>query len=389
MPVINTKTKEEIIARIINALEQNAGISATSPGSIARAFADAFGTEMFFLHESFKEAVSQTSISTAYGRSLDLIGELYNVVRKTISEPLALERSTANIEFVLDTPYSSDIVIPKDTIVYNDVGSYSSTQYYYKLAQNVTILAGVSKAYGIVQPNFESNEYVASIGSLTRHNFVSPPGVIIYCSNPKEVYPVLNAESDDNYRRRIMSAVKINSTSSTEAVRFTALSVKGVRDVRIREASFGLGSCEVIIIPEVAGNVGIIPSLVAGAIEQVRPIGIRMSMAIATPIEYSVNATITLPYGTAENLRVGIENQAAIFVKRYLNSLTVGDTASIQEVERQIRIASDLIRSVNVTNASAAGVNVNKKDFRPSGEKQYIVSGEINISSVIIGLSNY
>jgi hypothetical protein len=168
-----------------------------------------------------------------------------------------------------------------------------------------------------------------------------------------------------------------------------ALSIKGVRDVRIREASFGLGSCEVVIIPEVAGNVGIIPSLVAGAIEQVRPIGIRMSMAIATPIEYSVNATITLPYGTAENLRVGIENQAAIFVKRYLNSLTVGDTASIQEVERQIRIASDLIRSVNVTNASASGVNVNKKDFRPSGEKQYIVSGEINISSVIIGLSNY
>lgn len=389
MPVVSTKTKEEIISRIINALEQNAEISATSPGSIARAFADAFGTEMFYLHEAFKEAVSQTSISTAYGRSLDLIGELYNVTRKTISEPLAYERSTANIEFVLSSPHSSDIVIPKDTIVYNDVGSYSSTQYYYKLTQNVTILAGVTKAYGIVQPNFQSNDYVASIGSLTRHNFVSPPGIIVYCSNPKEVYPVLNAESDDNYRRRIISAVKINSTSSTEAVRFTALSVNGVRDVRIREASFGLGSCEVIIIPEVAGNIGIIPSLVAAAIEQVRPIGVRMSVAVATPIEYSINATITLPYGTAENLRVGIENQAAVFVKRYLNSLTVGDTASIQEVERQIRVSSDLIRAINITNASAGGINVNKKDFRPSSEKQYIVSGEINISSVIIGLSNY
>ena len=389
MPVINTKSKEELISRIINALEQNAGISATSPGSIARAFADAFGTEMFYLNESFKEAVSQTSISTAYGRSLDLIGELYNVTRKTISEPLAYERSTANIEFVLGSPHSSDIVIPKDTIIYNDVGSYSSTQYYYKLAQNVTILAGVSKAYGIVQPNFQSNDYVASIGSLTRHNFVTPPGVIVYCSNPKEVYPVLNAEGDDNYRRRIISAVKINSTSSTESIRFSALSVNGVRDIRIREASFGLGSCEIVIIPEVAGNVGIIPSLVAAAIEQVRPIGIRMSIAIAAPVEYSVNATITLPYGTSDNMRAGIENQAAIFVKRYLNSLTVGDTASIQEVERQIKISSDLIRNINVTSASASGINVNKKDFRPSGEKQYIVSGEINISSVIIGLSNY
>ena len=61
----------------------------------------------------------------------------------------------------------------------------------------------------------------------------------------------------------------------------------------------------------------------------------------------------------------------------------------MQEVERQIRISSDLVRSINVTSASAGGINVNKKDFRPSGEKQYIVSGEINISSVIIGLSNY
>ena len=76
MPTINTKTKEEIIVRILNALEQNANITATSPGSVARAFADAFGTEMFYLYESFKEAVSQTSLSTASGRGLDLIGEM-------------------------------------------------------------------------------------------------------------------------------------------------------------------------------------------------------------------------------------------------------------------------------------------------------------------------
>jgi uncharacterized phage protein gp47/JayE len=389
MPAINTSTREEITSRIITALEQNAGITSTSPGSVARAFADAFGTEMFYLHESFKEAVSQSSLSTAYGRSLDLIGDLYNVKRKTLSEELTYERSTANIEFILNSPYVSDLIIPKGTIIYNDVSSYSSSQYYYKLSQNVTIIAGVTKAYGIIEPNFQSNDYVASIGSLTRHNFITPPGVILFCSNPKEVYPVRNAEGDDNYRRRILSAVKINSTSSTEALRFTALAVNGVRDIRIREASFGLGSCEVIIIPEVPGKINQIPAVVGAAIEQVRPIGIRVSIAVAEPVEVAVEATLTLPYGTSENLRIGIQNQASIFVKRYLNSLTIGDTASIQEIERQIRISSDLIRSVNITGTSARGVNVNKKDFRPSGEKQYIVSGEITISSVIIGLSNY
>lgn len=389
MPTVSTRTREEIVARILTALEQNAGITATSPGSVARAFADAFGTEMFYLHEAFKEAVNQASLSTAYGRSLDLIGELYNVRRKTLSQQLTYERSTANIEFVLSAPHISDIVIPKGTLIYNDVGSYSSLQYYYKLTANVTILAGVTKAYGIVEPNFESNDYVASIGTLTRHNYIAPPGVLVFCSNPKEVYPVQNSESDDNYRRRIISAVKINSTSSTESLRFSALSINGVKDIRIREASFGLGSCEIIVVPEVANNDSRIPTLVAAAIEPVRPIGIRTTVSVAQPVAVSVDAVISLPYGTSDNLRAGIQNQASIFVKRYLNSLTLGDSASLQEIERQIRVSSDLIRSVNITSMTANGVNVNKKDFKPSSEKQYVASGEVGISSVILGVSNY
>jgi uncharacterized phage protein gp47/JayE len=389
MPTINTKTKEEIIVRILNALEQNANITATSPGSIARAFADAFGTEMFYLYESFKEAISQTSLSTASGRGLDLIGEMYNVKRKTLSDQLVYERTTANIEFILDKPYTSDIIIPKDTLVYNDVGSYNSTQYSYKVVNSITILAGATKAYGMVSPNFQSNDHVASVGSLTRHNFITPPGVIIFCSNPKEVYPVINSESDDNYRRRILSAVKVSATGTVEALRFAALAVNGVRDIRIREASYGLGSCEIILVPEVPGRIGNLPSLVNAAVSQIRPLGIRMNVSVANAVPVSINATITLPFGTAQNLRTGIQNQASIFVKRYLNSLTIGDTMSIQEVERQIRISSDLIRSINVTTITAQGTPINRKDFRPQTERDYIVSGDISINSVIIGVSNY
>jgi uncharacterized phage protein gp47/JayE len=389
MPTINTKTKEEIVSRILTALEKNANISATSPGSIARAFAESFGTEMFYLYESFKEAINQTNLSTASGRSLDLIGELYNVQRKTISDQLVFDRSTANIEFFLDIPSSGDVIIPKGTLVYNDVASFSSSQYSYILAGDVIILSGMTKGYGAVQPNFQSNDYVASVGSLTRHNYISPPGSLVFCSNPKEIYPVLNSESDDNYRRRIISSVKINATGTAEALRFAALSVKGVKDIRVREASYGLGSCDLIIVPEVAGNIGVIPQTVTNAVAAIRPIGIRMNVTMAEPIDYSLDAVITLPYGTAENLRVGVQNQATIFVKRYLNSLTIGDSVSIQELESRIRTSSDLVRAVNITSASARGVNVNRKDFRPLSERQYIVAGNISISSVIIGVSNY
>lgn len=389
MPVVNSRTKDEIVVRIINGLEKNANITATSPGSIARAFADAFGTEIFYLYESFKEAINQSNLSTASGRSLDLIGELYNVRRKTISDQLVYDRATANIEFYLDKPYTNDIIIPKGTIVYNDVTSYASVQYSYKLAGDVVILAGVSRAYGIVEPNFESNDYVASVGSLVKHNYISPPGVFVFCNNPKEVYPVLNAESDDNYRRRIIATVRINATGTSEALRFAALSIKGVKDVRIREASYGLGSCDVIVVPEVASNIKNLTASVASAIAPIRPIGIRFNVTIAEPIDYSIQATINLPYGTQTNLRTGVENQASVFVKRYLNSLTIGDTVSMQEIENRIKQSSDLVKGVTITSASANGINVNRKDFKPSSERQYIVAGNIGISSVIIGLSNY
>lgn len=389
MPTVNSKTKDEIIVRILDALEQNANITATSPGSVARGFADAFGTEIFYLYESFREAVNQSSLSTASGRSLDLIGELYNVRRKVLSDQLTYERSTANIEFFISTPYQSAVLIPKGTLVYNDVGSFTSTQYSYKVAQDIVILQGSTKAYGIVEPNFQSNDYVASVGSLTKHNFIPPPGILVFCNNPKEIYPILNSESDDNYRRRILSAIKVNTNGTLESIRFAALSVNGVRDIRIREATYGLGSCEVIVVPEVPGRLGNIPSLVTQAISNVRPLGIKMNVTVADPVAVAVNATISLPFGTAENLQRGIENQAAVFVKRYLNSFSIGDTVSVQEIERQIKISSDIIRSVNITSLMAGGASINRKEFRPPSERQYPVSGAININSVIIGVSNY
>lgn len=389
MPTINTRTKDEIVVRILNSLEQNANITSTSPGSIARAFADAFGTEMYYLYESFREAVNQTSLSTASGRGLDLIGELYNVRRRVLSDELTYERSTANIEFFLTQPHTADIVIPKGTLVFNDVGSFNSVQYSYKVFQDVLILTGAKKAYGIVEPNFESNEFVASIGTLTRHNYIPPPGVILYCSNPKEIYPVRNAESDDNYRRRILSATRANAVGSIESMRFAALSVSGVRDIRVREASYGLGSCEIIVIPEVSGRIGSIPNAVQAAVANVRPIGVRLNVRVAEPVQYSVAATIMLPYGTGQTLRVGIERQAEVFVKRYLNSFTIGDQVSIQQIEAEIKKSSDFIKSVNITTVNADGYNVGRKDFKPTGEAEYIVAGNVRVSSGIIGLSNY
>lgn len=389
MPVYGQKEQSEIVVEILDSLQRNAGISAIYPGSIARAFAEAIGTEIAQLYSSLSFSLRQSSLATANGMNLDMIGQLYGVTRKTISDASAVERQSFNIQFSLDKSYSNDIIIPKGTYVYTNVDNFSVRQYRFKLNGEVAISAGTTRAYGLVVPDFTDNSYTASINSLTKHNFIAPPGVVVYCTNPKEVYAIANAESDDNYRRRIVSAIKTQATGSVESVRFATLAVPGVRDVRIRESSFGVGSCDIIIIPEGGSNLKQIPELVYNSIISVKPVGVRFNVRLAEKLAINVAANITLPSGTSEGIALGVRNQASLFVKRYLNSLSVGDTVSIGEIERYIRNSSDLVRQVTITGFNVDGREIPLQDFTPSDHKVYPTAGSVAIYSVIMGQSNY
>lgn len=387
--IYGTKDKSQIVNSILNSLQQNAGIAAVQPGSVARAFADAMGSEIADLYSSLSFTLRQGGLSTASGRNLDLIGDLYNIRRKDISDNAAAERQSYNIEFYIQTPYSVDIVIPKGTIIYTNVDNFTTKQFKFKLNGAVTIAASTTRAYGLVIPDFTDNTYTAPIGSLTRHNFISPPGVVVYCNNPKEVYAIINSESDDNYRSRIIAALKTRTVGTVEAVRFAALSIKGVRDVRLRESSYGLGSCDVIIIPESTAEIKMMPEAVYSTIINVKPVGVRFNIRIAEKVSINLSATITLSSSVSESMAAGIRNQAALFVRRYLNSLTVGSSVSLNEIERQIRLSSDYIKFVTINSFNADGKDIPLKDFIANSDKIYPVAGSVSINSDIMGVNNY
>lgn len=389
MAIYGVKTKSDILVSVLNSLEKNAGVSAVYPGSIARAFAEAFSSEVSDLYESLKYSINQNNLSTASGRNLDLIGSLYGIPRKSLSTAATQDRQSYNIQFALAKPHSGDVTIPKGTLVYTDVSEFMTRQYSYKLADAVIIPAGSTRAYGRVESNFTDNSHVAAVNSLTKHNFIAPPTVMVFCSNPKEVYSNVNSESDGNYRRRIIGSLKSRTVGTSESVRLAALSVKGVRDVRIREASFGIGSCDIIVIPEASTNLKALPDAVLVAVSQVKPVGVRFNIRIAEKIYINLGATITIPAGNSSTVITGIRRQAELFIGRYLNSLTVGDTVSLSEIERQIRLSSDIIRGVSISTFAADGVELALEDFMLNSVTKYAVAGNINVNAVIIGSSTY
>jgi uncharacterized phage protein gp47/JayE len=389
MPVVYTKTKTEILGRMLQSLEKNAGITATYPGSIARAFAESVAVEVGDLYDALKFAVNQTSIATASGRSLDLIGELYGVKRSTITQEAEQERMSYNIEFYISSPTSSDIVVPQDTVVFNDVTEFAERQYQYRLTASVTIVAGTTRVFGRVQPSFTSQDYTAAKNTLTKHNFVSTDGTIVYCSNPKEVYSMSGMEGDDNYRRRISMSIKERSYGTTESLRLNALAVPGVRDIRIRESSYGLGSCDIIVVPESQTIDPLFVQTLSDNLSGRKPVGIKLNIRIAERVPISLVASIVLPQGLSATAVSAIEGQANTFIKKYLNSFTIGSTMSFSDLESAIRSSSDFIKSVNILSVTARGQEVPKGSFRLNSEREYMIAGTTSIFSVIMSSQGY
>ena len=85
----------------------------------------------------------------------------------------------------------------------------------------------------------------------------------------------------------------------------------------------------------------------------------------------------------------GIKNQASLFIRRYLNSLTIGDPVSISEIERQVYLSSDAIKKVQINTFDANGQDLQLRDFTPTNDKIYPVAGNVVIYTAIMGQSNY
>jgi uncharacterized phage protein gp47/JayE len=389
MPIVHSKTKTEILGKMLLSLERNAGITAVYPGSIARAFAEAVSVEIGDLYEALKFAVDQTSIATASGRSLDLIGELYGVRRRAISPELEQERSSYNIEFYISSPSSTDITIPQDTLVFNDVTEFSSRQYQYRLQDSVMIVAGTTRAFGRIAPAFTSQDFTAAKNTLTKHSFNSPEGTVVFCNNTKDIHAMSGMESDENYRRRISFSIKEKSYGTAESLRLNALAIPGVRDVRIRESSYGMGSCDVIVVPEGQAISASFVQTVLDNLSPKKPVGIRLNIRIAERVPVNIAVNMVLPQGLSSAAVSSIENQASIFLKRYLNSFTIGSSISITDLESQIRFSSDLIRSVNVLSATVKGQELPKGSFTLNTEREYMIAGTVSLFSVIMSSTGY
>lgn len=374
------KNKTEILREALAKLEGMTPVKSTGPGSVARAFTEAISVELGDAYDAFDYSLNQSLLSTASGASLDMIGGMYNVRRKTVSELASVDKKVGAFYFYLDSPAGSDVNIPIGTKVYTQVDTFIGRQLSYETTAPTVIRAGRVRAWTSLKPSFSTAEYTAAANTLTIHDCPNPLGVVIRCTNPKSIAPQLGLEDDDNYRVRIQKQIRVASSGTLEAVRFAGLSAQGVRDIRIRQRVYGMGVFEAMIVPEEANLGQAAYSDAATLMSNVAPVGVRMW--VTRPVFRPMDISASLVLDTRQDNIEQVTRQVRVALMRYLNTLLPGDPVVYNRVISAIMDVSPVIQDVMVTRWAPNGVESVRRNYTPQDDEM-VIPGNLTIDIAI------
>lgn len=371
------KTSDEILRQALAKLTKTTDITATAPGSVARALTEMLASDLGDFFSILDFNMKQSVLSTATGRSLDMWGSLYNVKRKTLANLIATSEIIGAFYFYVDTPAPQAITIPRGTRVYTDDTSSLGRQFVYATTEDVTIGAGRLRAYAPIVNLFSDTVFTAGKGTLTNHAFDGPNGIVVKCTNPKAIAAQRGSESDEDYRTRLIAETRRQAGGTAYSLRFSALAVPGVRDVIIREATMGLGSVEVVVNSEDYAQSAYVTDAVRVAVSQVRPPGVRIQVRQPDLVRLDVTAAITMKRLTTTSEEL-VKFRAKNAILRYINTLSIGENMVYNRLVSEILDSSEEVVDVSFTGLGVNGSEILRKNYSPK-EDEHIVPGTVTV----------
>lgn len=378
MPPFVKKNRLEILNQALDSVSKRTPITARSPGSVVRALTEALTTEIGDVYDAMEYNIAQSMLSTASGTALDRIGELYGVARNTLSASSAVSAETGSLYFYIEEPFSEDIVIPARTKIYTSLDGFVGSQFYFETSGNTIIGAGQKRAFASVSASLGIINKTAAPHTLTRHDATSPVGTTVKVTNPKLIAPVKGYETDNDFRLRITKQIRVNTSSTAEALRFGLLTLGNVRDVKVNSAPYGLGSVEIMIVPLEGEITRSMLTRVRSQVDAMRPMGMRVVITTPTVVSFEVSATVMVNAQATDPQRVNLASRVESEIKLYLNSLLPNESLVYNRLIQKVLDISDAITDVIIAGYAADGVQVPRSNYKPKYNEQ-LIPGEIKV----------
>ena len=153
----------------------------------------------------------------------------------------------------------------------------------------------------------------------------------------------LKDETDDNFRYRITNQCLTLATSNETAIRLTALTVEGVKDVILKPYSMGAGSFTVIVLSDEDVTSSNILETVRQKLLDVHGYGIRYNVVTPTLTYISIKHRLYLDERISDIEKQEIRYNVQLALTEYLSNLKIGENIMTDKITQVIMNVSDNI----------------------------------------------
>lgn len=376
------KSTSRLLAESYDRLIRNTGITNVSPGGTARTILEILAEYQGEQNQLLQTNLLQAFVTRATGEYLDRIGEVYGLTRR--SSTLPIDRTTSNFKFFLDEAtgltaqdladeanqyltlnnLTDENITANGFIIPNNTTITSLGGVEYATTETATFVTSDTEVYVPVVGSVPGKAGNVGAGQLKTHDLANvsvgftPIASVILADNDLPITSGTNRETDQNFRFRIVNATVGNAGANETSIRLAALSVPGVRDVRLRRYSFGIGTFSVFIIgdhPIVSDG---LLGAVRAAVQRKSAAGIKVYVDRPTYKGMEFELEIFYKLGIAEAAKLNLQRSIRRTVVNYINNIIIGGKFIVNELIQRVLGLSESIEDMRIISMRLGTYNI-------------------------------
>ncbi|MCM1269370.1 MAG: baseplate J/gp47 family protein [Ruminococcus flavefaciens] len=303
------------------------------------------------------------SIDTATGNDLDRLVALFGIIRNSSSYAMGFVTFSTG-----DEPYQYDIEIPYGYEVSTRQNSSGQISVFNVAEDNIILKAGQKEIDVLVKADTPGHRYLAA-NTLT----VMGKSIvgIATVTNKDEINSGQDEETDEQLRKRAKEYVLSFGKCTKSAIETAVNKVTGIASCRVIDLYKGNGTIGIIVVPEVVPIPDDVASEVNKVIDETKAAGIKVFV-----IDLILKG-IDLEIVTSEEIDPDKVLEA---ISNYANSLEVGQTFIISQMERKILNAVD---DNDIENDSLDIKTITPNGNVPCVENEVIKVNTVKLNGVI------
>lgn len=352
--VLFSESRETILAQLVDDVLHSTNLTRTSVGSINRALLTALAGKLSSMYEQFDLNVAQALVHGANGQFLDLLGDMMGVHRIN-AEPARIAAVDQIQRFYVDSGTFGDINSGNDITLLSGtrISSTPDGGVSYFLTQQVILDKDASEAHVPMQSLVAGAGANAAAQQLRFHAFANYTDVAndsLKTINDFELAYGQDAETDANFRYRIVNSVVGKEAANAIAIRLAVLTTPGVADVQLIKFYAGIGSFDAVIKSVTPSTPARLLEAVRFNIDRVQAFGTKVFVRGPVEVGVSVIGSLKPRRKLSAQEETNLLNAVTQNVTDYLNGLDIGEGFYINEIVERVMGTSTLIRDMGQPN---------------------------------------